>query len=150
MSEAKEYLQKIRWYDALIDSKLEELTMLECMATKITPTLNDIGGSGGGVKDKIGDAAAKIVDLRTAINKDIDDFVALKREASDLLKQVKNPEYYKVLHKRYFQYKGLEQIAAEMNYSWRWTRKLNGRALQAFGEVLKTQTDEKRGHQKTC
>lgn len=136
MSEAKEYLRRIRWYDVLIDSKLEELTMLECMATKITPTMNDIGGSGGGVKDKIGDAAARIVDLRSAINKDIDDFVDLKREASDLMKRVKNPEYYKVLHKRYFGYKTFEQIAAETGYSYRNVLYIHGRALQSFQRVL--------------
>ena len=136
MSEAKEYLRKIRWYDVLIDSKLEELTMLECMATKITPTMNDIGGSGGGVKDKIGDAAARIVDLRDAINKDIDTFVELKREASDLLKRVKNPDCYKVLHKRYFGYKTFEQIAAETGYSYRSVLYIHGRALQAFQKVM--------------
>ena len=136
MSEAKEYLRKIRWYDVLIDSKLEELTMLECMATKITPTMNDIGGSGGGVKDKIGDAAARIVDLRDAINKDIDTFVDLKREASDLLKRVKNPDCYKALHKRYFGYKTFEQIAAETGYSYRSVLYIHGRALQAFQKVM--------------
>lgn len=136
MSEAKEYLRRIRWYDVLIDSKLEELTMLECMATKITPTMNDIGGSGGGVKDKIGDAAAKIVDLRSAINKDIDDFVDLKREASELLKRVKNPDYYKILHKRYFGYKTFEQIAAETGHSYRNVLYIHGRALQSFQMAL--------------
>lgn len=136
MSEAKEYLQKIKWYDTLIASKLEELDMLECMATKITPTMNDAGGSGGGVKDKIGDAAVKIVDLRSAISKDIDAFVALKREASDLLERVKNPEYYKVLHKRYFGYKTFEQIAAETGCSYRNVLYIHGRALQAFQKAM--------------
>jgi hypothetical protein len=136
LSEAKEYLRKIRWYDVLIDSKLEELTMLECKATKITPTMNDIGGSGGGVHDKIGDAAAKIVDLREAINNDIDAFVNLKREAADLLKRVKNPDYYKILHKRYFGYKTFEQIAIETGYSYRNVLYIHGRALQAFQRAL--------------
>lgn len=136
MSEAKEYLRKIRWYDVLIDSKLEELTMLECMATKITPTMNDIGGSGGGAKDRIGDAAAKIVDLREAINNDIDNSVKLKREASDLLTRVKNPDYYKILHKRYFGYKTFEQIAIETGYSYRNVLYIHGRALQAFQRVM--------------
>lgn len=136
MSEAKEYLRKIERYDAWINSKLEELTMLECMATKITPSMNDIGGSGGGVKDKIGDAVAKIADMRTAINKAIDDYVDLKREASDLLRQVKNPEYYTLLHKRYFGHKTLDQIADEMGYSIRNAKYIHGRALQVFQRVL--------------
>lgn len=138
MSEAKEYLEKIKWYDVLIDSKLEELATLNGIVKRITPVMNTTGGgSATGNQDKLGDTIAKIVDLQEEINRDVDIFVDMKREAAKLLKQVKNADFYKVLHMRYVQYKSFVHIAVEMNLTERGASKLNGRALQAFDKVLK-------------
>lgn len=139
MSEAKEYLEKIKWYDVLIDSKLEELATLNSIVKRITPVMNTTGGgSASGNQDKLGDTIAKIIDLQEEINRDVDNFVDRKREALKLLKQVKNADFYKVLHMRYVQYKSFVYIAAEMGgMSERGASKLNGRALQAFDKVLK-------------
>lgn len=136
MNEAKEYLERIKWCDVLIDSKLEELEKLNSLVRRITPVMSDTNGAGGGNQDKVGDTVAKIIDLRAKIDKDTDEFVNLKHEAAALLEKIEKPEYYQVLHKRYIQYKTLEQIAGELNYSWRWACKLHGRALQAFDKVL--------------
>ena len=138
MSEAKEYLEKIKWYDVLIDSKLEELANLNSIVKRITPVMNTTGGGASGNQDKLGDTIAKIIDLQQEINRDVDMFVDRKREAVKLLKQVKNADFYKVLHMRYVQYKSFVYIAAEMGgMSERGASKLNGRALQAFDKVLK-------------
>ncbi len=139
MSEAKEYLEKIKWYDVLIDSKLEELANLNAIVKRITPVMNTTGGgSASGNQDKLGDTIAKIIDLQTEINRDVDMFVDRKREALKLLKKVKNADFYKVLHMRYVQYKSFVYIAAEMGgMSERGASKMNGRALQAFDKVLK-------------
>ena len=137
MSEAKEYLERIKWYDVLIDSKLEELTTLNSMVQRITPVMNTTGGGASGNQDKLGDTIAKIIDLQQEINRDVDNFVDMKREASALLKKIKNADFFKVLHMRYVQYKSFTHIAAEMNLTERGASKLNGRALQAFEKVLK-------------
>ena len=136
MSEAKEYLEKIKWYDVLIDSKLEELTALNRIAKRITPVMNTTGGGVSGNQDKLGDTIAKIIDLQTEINRDVDNFVDRKREASRLLKKLENPLHYQILHKRYVLYKTFEQIAADTNYSYRNVTHAHGRALQAFDKVL--------------
>ena len=135
-NEAKEYLERIKWYDVMIDSKLEELERLNSLVKRITPVMSATSGAGGGNQDKLGDTVAKIVDLRAEIDKETDSFIDLKREATSLLVQIGKPEYYQILHKRYIQYKSLEKIAGELNYSWRWVCKLHGRALQAFEKVL--------------
>ena len=137
MSEAKEYLERIKWYDVLIDSKLEELNTLNGIVKRITPVMNTTGGGASGNQDKLGDTIAKIVDLQEEINRDVDMFVDMKREASKLLKKVRNADFYKVLHMRYVQYKSFVQIAVDMGLSERGASKLNGRALQAFDKVLK-------------
>ena len=64
---AKEYLQQVKLCDAHIGNKLEELSRLKDMVYHITSTLRGDVVSGGGSKDKLGDAVAKIV---TAAYKD--------------------------------------------------------------------------------
>lgn len=139
MSNAKEYLQKMRMYDARIESKLLEVQQLKAMITKITPTLKADVVSSSGNQDKLGDAVAKIVDLENEINKDIDCYIDLKREVKAKLEKLTNPNYYKVLEKRYVQYYTFERIATEMHYSYRNITKLHGRALQAFEKILMEQ-----------
>ena len=144
MSEAKEYLEQIKWYDVLIDSKLEELATLNSVVKRITPVMNTTGGgSGTGNQDRLGDTIAKIVDLQEEINRDVDMFVDMKREVYALLKKIKNPDHYLVLHKRYVQYESLERITIEMGYTHRGMCYLHGRALQAFGKVLE---EHKKAH----
>lgn len=136
MGNAKEYLLKIKYYDDRINYGLEEYERLQAMVTRITPVLKQDVVSASGSQDELGDTVAKMADLATQINRDTDAFVDLKREAKALLDKVKNPTYYKILHKRYVLYHSLEQIAVEMNYTYRWVKRLHGRALQAFEKVL--------------
>lgn len=135
-SPAKTYLNQIRLYDARIENGLQELSDLEEMVTRITPVLKQDVVSSSSSQDKLGDTVAKIADLRVKINQDVDAFVDLKREALAKLAKVEKPEYYDILHKRYVEYQSLEQIAVSMNYTYRWIRRLHGRALQAFEKVI--------------
>lgn len=136
MGNAKEYLKKIRMYDTRIESKLLEVQALRAMVTKITPTLKADVVTASSPQDKLGDALAKIIDLETEIDKEIDAYVDLKREVTALLERLENPFHYKVLHQRYFLYHTFERIATDMHYSFRGVCYLHGRALQAFDELL--------------
>lgn len=136
-NEAKEYLERIKWHDVMIDSKLEELERLNSLVKRITPVMSATSGAGGGNQDRLGDTVAKIVDLRAEINRETDSFINLKREATALLKKISKPEYYQVLHKRYVLYETFEQIAIETGYTYRGVCYIHGRALQAFDKVLK-------------
>ena len=136
MMSAKEYLKKIRMYDTRIESKLLEVQALRAMVTKITPTLKADVVTASSPQDKLGDAVAKIIDLETEIDKEIDAYVDLKREVTALLERLENPFHYKVLHQRYFLYHTFERIATDMHYSFRGVCYLHGRALQAFDELL--------------
>lgn len=135
-SPAKKYLNRIRLYDARIENGLQELSALEEMVTRITPVLKQDVVSSSGNQDKLGDTVAKIADLREKINRDVDAFVDLKREALAMLKKVAKPEYYDILHKRYFEYQSLEQIAVSMHYTYRWIRRLHDRALNEFLKIM--------------
>lgn len=136
MCDAKAFLMKIELLDAHINNRINDLHELKSLVTKITATISPVCVSGSGNQDKLGDSVAKIVDLQDEINQKIDKYVNLKREISALLEQIQDPDQVKVLHKRYFEYKPWEQIACEMNYSYRNVCYIHGKALQAFEALM--------------
>lgn len=136
---AKEYLQQVQMLDNLIECQLEELERLKQMLTRVSPVLDREVGTGGGYNDKIASGVAKIVDMQESINRNVDAYAERKDEAMRLLQKMHHPEYVKVLHKRYFLRKTWEEIAAEMQYSYRGACYVHGRALQEFEGVMKTE-----------
>ena len=137
MGDAKIFLQQVKLYDTNINSKLEEVARLKDLTLKITTTLKGDTVSGSRPQDKMGMAVAKIVDLEKEINEDIDCYVLLKRQVSDVVERVKDPDQAAVLYKRYFLYEHWEQIAYEMGYTYRHTTRIHGLALQAVEKLLK-------------
>ena len=137
MIDSKKYLQQIQLYDSHITTKLEELQHLKGMVLRITPTLKDDVVSRGGTQDKLAEAVAKIVDLEAEINRDIDRYVNAKQEISATLDKLTNPDQLQVLHMRYVQYKTWEQIACDMNMTYRNVCYIHGKGLQAVNEILK-------------
>lgn len=137
MIDSKKYLQQIRLYDSHISTKLEERLRLKEMLTKITPTLKDDVVSGGGSQDKLADAMAKIIDLEAEIDRDIDRYVDAKRDVSGTLDKLTDPDQLKVLHMRYVQHKTWEQIACDMNMTYRNVCYIHGKGLQAVNEIMK-------------
>ena len=76
------------------------------------------------------DIIAKIVDLQTEINNDIDHLVDLKRELVEAIKSVDDTEYKILLELRHLCFKTWEQIAVEMNYQVRNIYTLHNKALK--------------------
>lgn len=136
MGDAKAYLRKIELFDANINNRISDLQELKSLVTKITATISPVCVSGSGNQDRLGDAVAKIVDMQDEINLKIDKYIALKKEISELLEQIQDSDQVKVLHKRYFEYKAWEEIACEMNYSYRNVCYIHGKALQTVGALL--------------
>lgn len=132
---AKEYLQSIKAADTLISEMMQECDRLADMRYQITQKLKPVMVTGGG-KGGFTDASDKIVDLEREITERIDQYIDLQREAGALLRKLKNPKHYKVLHKHYVMFESLEKIAVDMNYCYRNVCYLHGRALQAFQRVL--------------
>lgn len=133
---AKRYLQQIMRLDTKINRDIEELHRLKAMVTKITPTLKPDVVSGGGSQDKLSDAVAKIVDLEAEINREIDRLVDARAAVTATIDKVEDARLHTVLNMRYVQFKTFEQIAAEMNYTYRWVCIMHGRALQEVEKII--------------
>lgn len=140
---AKEYLESIRMMDTIINGLLKERDQLSGLRYKITQELNPVRVSGGGKHEGFTGASNSLIDLEDVINREIDRYADMKKEAMGLLKQLKNPKHYEVLHRHYILFEDFDKIAEEMGkkyrgvpYTWRNACSMNGRALQVFQKVL--------------
>lgn len=136
---AKEYLSQARFLDDRINSKIQQISSLNELATKCTATISDMPHSPNSGGSTMADAICKIVDLQEEINKDIDRLVDLKREIMGVIKAVPNVEYQTILEKRYLCFISWEQIAVDMNYSMQHIHRMHSSALK---EIVVPKEDE--------
>lgn len=135
---AKEYLQQLKRLDELTNQKIKEVTDLRERATSVS----GIDYS----KDKVqsspsGDAPfvkpiCRIIDLEAEINAEIDKFVDEKHKIINQIQGLKNSDYIALLFKRYVEYKSLERICVEMNFSYDYIKHLHGYALKDFEDRI--------------
>ena len=129
---AKEYLSQARFLDNRINSKIQQVSSLNELATKCTATISDMPHSPNSGGSTMADAVCKIIDLQEEINRDIDRLVDLKRDIVRAIKRVKKPEYQILLELRYLCFKTWEEIAVKMNCSIDNVFKMRNKALKIF------------------
>ena len=125
----KEFLNKIRHIDMMIDCKLEQTSNLRSRLTSINVSMSERVQSSLD-PDKFTNTISKIVELEKEINDDIDKLVDLKSIARKAIESLDNDVEKMVLYKRYFENKTFEQISVELNYSWRRIHQFHGDALK--------------------
>lgn len=137
---AKEYLQQLKRADVIIEQKMKEQADLEelskCVRT-IDYGKDRVSSSGTGDAPFV-NPVLKIVMLEQEINAEIDKYVDLKRKITGEIQSLQDPQFIKVLFKRYVEYKGFDKIAVELECSERNVYTIHGQALKDFTEkVLK-------------
>ena len=78
----------------------------------------------------------RLAELDEKIDRRIDQLVAVKQEIVDAIAQVEDSRYRTLLTERYMEFKTWEQIAVDMNYTWRRVMQLHGEALNSIGQVV--------------
>lgn len=132
MMTAVEYLSQAYKLDQRIDCKLEQLSTLKSLSTKMTMNYNSEGGSSIRKRDTMENAIVKLIDLENEIDDDIDALIDLKRETVTVLKTVEDPEQRLILELRYLSYKTWEYIAQRLGYSYRQVHRIHGQALKSI------------------
>lgn len=137
---AKEYLQQLERADVIIEQKMKEQADLEELSKcvrAIDYSKDRVSSSGTGDAPFV-NPVLKIVMLEQEINAEIDKYVDLKRKITGEIQSLQDPQFIKVLFKRYVEYKGFDKIAAELECSERNVYTIHGQALKDFTEkVLK-------------
>lgn len=131
---AKEYLQQLQRLDTMINQKIKELGDLRLMLQ-----------SAGGIdysKERVqsspsGDApfvkpVLRMIELEQEINTEIDRFVDEKHEIINQIQALQNPKHIDILYKHYVEFKRLEIVAVEMNFTYQYIVELHGTALKEF------------------
>lgn len=134
---AKQYLRQIRDLDKQVSSKLEQIEVLRALAEKVTTTLSPTGGGGKGNKDKTGDLVVKLSDLTKELDDDVDRYVTLKSKTIHMLDSLEDGRYKYILYQYYLNHNTFEQIAVDLNCSYRWVTSLHGQALIEFDKVYR-------------
>lgn len=131
---AKEYLQQLQRLDTIINQKIKELGDLRLMSQSF-----------GGIdysKERVqsspsGDApfvkpVLRMIELEQEINAEIDRFVDEKHEIINQIQALQNPKHIDILYKHYVEFKRLEIVAVEMNFTYQYIVELHGTALKEF------------------
>lgn len=132
----KDYLEQAKYLDMRINSKVEQLSTLNDLATKCTVTLSDMPRNPKKGTSSMEDTIIKIIGLQEEINRDIDNLVDLKREIMEVIKKVENVEYQTILENRYLSFMSWEKIAVEMKYSIQQIYRLRDKAQKEVEKIL--------------
>ena len=147
--ECKEAL--IEQKEALLRCKEEDLERLSSIAEKVTATTEGEVVSRSRNLDPLGTAIAKKSEKEKEINRIKKEIKQIQKEIEQLkadheqrvahytniIDNLKNPVFIKILYGKYLLGKTLRQIAREMNYTVRNVRYLHGNALQAVENAEK-------------
>lgn len=152
---AKEYLLQIRSLDArlkIIDNTIKKLRAeIESLDISVKSSWPDGQPHGTILTDPTGSKATQLADKvdirREELRKKLLDYEydqikarsqlwSKQIEIIDTLSKVTDPTLYKILSYRYVDGQSFEWIAVEINYTWRHTINLHGRALEELQRIL--------------
>lgn len=132
--QAKQYLKELRRLDTCINQQLQEKAALYTSTIGAARTDKDrVQTSGSG--DMMPELIQRLLDLEAEIDKEIDNFADQKRKMIRQIQDLRNETYVSLLYKRYVEFKTLEEISVEMNYTYQYTRRMHGYALAEFQRV---------------
>lgn len=146
MVDAKKYLRQIEILDRRITAKIEERQNVLDMLLRVTPVMRDTTSGGAAGNDKMENGVVKLTGYEEEISADIERLVALKREISEMIDRVENPKRRAVLRFRYINYKSFEQIAVDMDMSYRNICYIHGKALRDVSKILEEEGETGERH----
>ena len=129
---AKDWLRRGWQIDQEINSLLRTKQETRDRLTSVTAGYD--GESVQGTRDP--HKYDRLAELDEKIDQRIDQLVAVKQEIMDAIAQVEDSRYRTLLTERYMEFRTWEQIAVDMNYTWRRVMQLHGEALNSIGQVV--------------
>ena len=132
---AKQFLNRIKKLDALIQNKLIEAEQWKAVALGTTANAEGERVQSSGDKQKMADSINQYIDIQREIIRSIDDLVAAKYEVIGLIEQLPTQEY-DLLHKVYVQGLSFQETAEKMNRSYSWVAAVHGRALLNVQRIM--------------
>ena len=133
---AKEYLGQAYRLDQRIQSKKNQIILLENMAANCTSAITGMPRSPSPSVSPMADAVGKLVDIKNELRDELAQLLNLKISLLEIIRSVQNLEYQLILEKRYLCYQPWETIADDLSYSVSWVLKLHGKSLRAVDTIM--------------
>ena len=134
---AKEYLSQAFWLDRKIDSKLQQVLALRELAEKTTSVMTEDVVSHTRNVCSVQDVIAKIVDLESEMNRDIDRLIDLKRDIGNAISKVDSPNEQIILEYRYLDRQSWHDIAEKIGLHPRTVFRLHEQGLRKIEKNLR-------------
>lgn len=135
-SEAQIYLEQVKGLDTKIKNKLIEQQQWKDIALSITANMEGERVQSSGSKSKLENAMVKCVDMDAEIDSLVDQLIDTKKEVIQTIEQLYSPIEYDILHKRYIQYKSLQDIADHYGRDCGWAKVTCKRACDHIQAIL--------------
>lgn len=132
MMETKQYLSQISRLDRMIKNKISEISQLRELLMSVSAVSVDEKVQTSPNFDKIGSSFCKISEMEDKLNLLLDEYVKKKNEIISQIESIEDEISYEILFARYIEKKTFERIATDINYSFRNTTRLHGKALKLF------------------
>ena len=113
----------------MINNKLAEISQLRELSCSISAVSTEERVRSTPNVDRIGNTYAKIDEMEKNL-----DFTEKKQKIISQIDSMENENVYNVLFSHYIEKKSFEKISVEMDYSYRQTIRLHGKALRQFEE----------------
>lgn len=134
--DAKLFLSQVKKLDLQISNKLIEIQQWKDITLGITANMDGERVQSSGAKDKMASAIEKCVDMESEIDSLIDRLIDVKKEVIQTIEQLDSPTEYDILHKRYIQFMGLQDIADSYHRDYTTITTAHGRALKNVQAIL--------------
>lgn len=129
---AKQWLNRARRID-------REIRTLEGVITSTRERLESVtqSYSGDGAQStKDPHKFDRLIELESLVNEKINEQIQIKTEILEAISQIRDRRQRIVLTEYYLNMKTWEQVAVEINYSWRQVMNIHGRALQEMQRII--------------
>lgn len=136
MINAKDYLNKLRYIEMDVRSRMDEITKLEASLTPSPSNLKPLDVKGG-MNKEITEVYNLIIEHKQYLSDKILELIALKRDTSLLIDKIEDAQSRAILRDRYVNFKTWEVIQAETHYGDRQLRRIHQNALCKFEDILK-------------
>lgn len=132
---AKEYLTRIRDTATRVKFLQDELERLRTDAASTSISLDGMPRVGG-KSDKMERLAIKLAEYDDELQTELTKLLTEKQRAVRMIAALP-PRQQTILNERYIHAKKWEQIAYEMDITWRHCYRLHGKALASFEKIYK-------------
>lgn len=124
-----EYLSRYRKLGKRIEQLSTERAMWLSRACKTTQTISDMPKAKNGAQGDSGEVA-QYIEIGEEITRELRNLHRLRREIRAVITTLEDDILQTLMLYRYIDGMTFEEIAVKMNFSWRWTITLHGRALE--------------------